>query len=89
MGYDLEATNLLENCPDNGFEPPLYLIAIGANRSIIVARYAMEDDGLKPTVLTEHVESDGVPMNIVIVDTRGRASRTLVTKDGVKRLTIN
>jgi hypothetical protein len=66
MAYDLEATDLLENCLDNGFEPPLYLIAIGANGSIIVARYTIEDDGLKLAVLTEHVERDGfhVPMNI-------------------------
>ena len=34
MGYGLEATGLLENCLDNGFEPPLYLIVIGANGSI-------------------------------------------------------
>jgi hypothetical protein len=32
-------------------------MAIGANRSIIVARYAMEDDGLKVAVLTEHIET--------------------------------
>jgi hypothetical protein len=75
MGYELEAADLLENCLDNGFEPPLYLIAIGANGSIIVARYTMENDGLKAIVLTEHVESDGFhePMNFVIVDTRGQA----------------
>jgi hypothetical protein len=24
MGYDLEATDLLEDCLDNGFEPPLF-----------------------------------------------------------------
>jgi hypothetical protein len=52
MGYDLEATDLLENCLDNGFELPVYLIAIGANGSIIVPRYTRENDGLKPTVLT-------------------------------------
>jgi hypothetical protein len=51
MGFDLEATNLLEDCLDDGFEPPLYLMAIGANGSIIVARYTMENEGLKPTVL--------------------------------------
>jgi hypothetical protein len=48
-------------------------MAIGANGSIFVARYTMEDDGLKATVLTEQIESDGfhVPMNIVIVGARG------------------
>ena len=80
MGYDLEAPDLLEYCLDNRFEPPLYLIAIGANGSIIVARYTMEDDDLKPTVLTEHIESDGfhVPMNIVIVDQRDQPPEALI-----------
>jgi hypothetical protein len=66
-------------------------MAIGANRSIIVARYAMEDEGLKVAVLTEHIENDGfrVPTNIVIVGTRGEAARTLVTKHGARKLTIN
>jgi hypothetical protein len=92
MGYDLEPTELLEDCLSSGFEPPLYLIAIGANGSIIVARYAMEDDGLKSTVLTEHLESDGLgaPMNFVIVVTRGPSSRGRSSpKDGAKRLTID
>jgi hypothetical protein len=50
-----------------------------------------EDDGLKPTVLTEHIESDGlgVPTNVVIVDPRGQAAGTLVTKDDARRSTIN
>jgi hypothetical protein len=76
MLYDLEVTDLLENCLDNGFEPSLYLIALGANGSIIVARYAMENEDLKPIMLTEYIESEGfrVPMNIVIVDIRGQAA---------------
>ena len=51
----------------------------------------MKNDGLKPTVLTERIESDGfhVPMNFVIVDTRGQAARTSVTKEGTTKLTIN
>jgi hypothetical protein len=91
MGYDLEADDPLENCLDNGFELLLYLIAIGANGSIVVARYTLKNNGLKATVLTEHIESDGfhVPMNVVIVGAQGQAARTLVTKDGTKKVTID
>jgi hypothetical protein len=50
-----------------------------------------KNDVLNPTVLTEHIESDGsyVPMNVVIVDPRGQAAGTLVTKDDARRSTIN
>jgi hypothetical protein len=67
--------------------PPVHLMAIDANGSIIVAQYTIEYDGLKPTVLMEHIENDelGVPMNFVTAE----LAWTLVTKDGAKRLTID
>jgi hypothetical protein len=79
----------IRDCLRDGFEPPLHIAAIGVNGAVRVFRY--EADGSSEVamkVLAEH-KTDGTfvtPINVIISDARGEASRWVVRADGTPHM---
>lgn len=68
-----------------GFELPFTAAAIGANGSAYLFRFEPDDNGLRPDTLAEHIEGGvfALPVNMMIVDSRGEAARVVFAKTGV------
>ena len=72
---------------EKGFESPLYMVAVAVNGSMLYVRYV--SPGLDPEVLSEFYQDESfrLPVNIMLLDSRGRAARILIEKDQKPTLT--
>jgi hypothetical protein len=73
----------LEACVAHGFQPPLHVVALGVNGSLIVVR-----SGEEPEVLAEHEEGDDykLPINFLVVARGEAAHLKLATPDEAPRI---
>jgi hypothetical protein len=79
---------MLGDCLDHGFVPPLYVSCVAVNGSVYVARFTEEGSrGLEAEPWAEHFVGEGLmlPINVMISDTRGEAARMVIAKDGKYR----
>lgn len=75
----------LSECVDElKFIEPLILTCVSANGSVLVVR----TDGQQVDELAFHREGRGfaLPLNIMVTDSRGEATRVLITNEGTTRL---
>jgi len=86
-----EASQALVEClrelvEQNGFAPPLQVATVGANGNasitsfkgesgVLDARYRFADEGIMT-----------LPLNMMVVDSRGEAARLLISVSGERRL---
>ncbi len=80
---------ILSECLEQGFEPPLYVVSVGTNGAMLYMKMdlARDGEGLDPTVLAEHYpdgEAVGFKMPVVcmIVDRAGQAAKVEIEKGG-------
>jgi len=68
-----------------GFDLPLYLVAVGANGSVLAER----NEGLEEQwTLAEHYEGDSLelPINLFVVDCKGRHHHSVIGAELVPKL---
>jgi hypothetical protein len=76
---------IFEKLLEEGFELPMYWVAVSANGSIAGARYETSDgEHLNFVPLVDHSPSGifQVPVNMMFTDTKGRAARVLFEGPG-------
>jgi hypothetical protein len=80
-----QLAEILQACLGRGFQLPLYLCAIGANGAVLVVSYTPHEDqeGLETKVLAEHYPAAGflVPINMMVSDAAGEATRVVIRGD--------
>lgn len=72
----------LEQCVEEGYVAPLMVVLISVNGSFSIGR----TDGETVEELARHSEGPGfaLPINVLITDARGEATRVLVTNDELR-----
>lgn len=71
-----------------GFEFPIFWVAVAANGEMLAGRYDLSESGsgLESRLLVRH--SDGgtfaVPVNVMFVDGRGEAARVVIKQSSVR-----
>jgi hypothetical protein len=78
--------SILATCMKKGFVEPLYMAAVSSNGSTRVIRYASNGgDHLFSQILAENFGAGSFvpPINIMITDARGHATRICVAADGM------
>ena len=82
--------NMLLSCLEEGMQPPFILASVAVNGSTLTIKYVWSEahEGFDAVPLAEHFEREGfqIPINIMIVDSRGEAVRVLIESGGVKYL---
>lgn len=76
---------LLEEVLDQGFELPLYTVALGCNGAMTYQRYVVAADGLECEQLAEYFDEPlfAFPANIIVTDSRGGAAKLHISpKEG-------
>jgi hypothetical protein len=75
----------LEQCLAMGYQPPLFVAAIASNGYMFYLGYdrSKKGHGLDATTLAEYISDEGVklPVNIFVVDSKGEASRLLISPE--------
>jgi hypothetical protein len=73
---------ILQELIDSGFEIPIIVTAIGSNGSIVVCGYSADGSGVRFNPIAERAKSGGLaePVNVLIVDVKGSASRVVVER---------
>ena len=66
----------------NGLELPSFVAAVASNGSCMFFKYLQALAGLKAKLITGHVEGQGfgLPINMMLVDARGKALSLLIQK---------
>lgn len=77
---DMLAGFLEELIGDHGYQLPIYWAAISVNGSIFAGAYEQATVGLDCKVFAEHSPTGMfvAPVNIIFVDSRGEAARTVL-----------
>jgi hypothetical protein len=68
-----------------GVEPPIYLVAVASNGSMLYVRYASDDaGGFRANALAGHLGGSGfvLPINLVFTDKKGNAYRGVLGSGG-------
>jgi len=75
---------LTQSVEELGFVEPLIVACLAVNGSVVVIR----TDGERVEDLASHTEGPGfiLPINVLITDARGEATRVLITNEGMRRL---
>lgn len=75
---------LTQSVEEFGFVEPLIVACLAVNGSVVVIR----TDGEHVEDLASHTEGHGftLPINVLITDARGEATRLLITSEGMTRL---
>jgi len=84
--------SILTTAMEQGFQPPLRLVTIGTNGSVVVFEYhLMEDGNLCPEVLCENIR-DGelvLPVNLYFSDSTNRASLIRIESEAGEPTWVN
>jgi hypothetical protein len=70
---------------EQGLQPPIYCVSVGANGSMIGCHYIENDgSGLDCRVVAEYIQDPGMvcPINIYFSDSSGRAEKVLIESGG-------
>ncbi len=81
---DFVRSALAQSVEELGFVEPLIVTCLAVNGSVVVIR----TDGEHVEDLASHTEGPGftLPINVLITDARGEATRLLITSEGMTRL---
>ncbi len=74
----------------HGFEPPLYMVAVSIDGSVVFFQFSVDVVEGRPVVmvdvLTSHISGDGpCPINIILTDVNGKAGRILIEEKQTPR----
>ena len=73
----------LKKLGDEGWETPIFFVAVAANGSMVYGRYdATDEGGLEATMLAEHIEDEALllPINLMMSNAEGEAVRLSIQK---------
>ncbi len=79
----------VKTCLQQGMSLPLTVVLLSSNGSVIVSRYIQSESGETELVqIATHVEGTGLglPLNVMIADSQGKAAHVLVDRKGVEYL---
>ncbi len=82
-------TDTVKTCLTKGMSLPLTFVLVGINGSVVVNRYFLSESGeLDAIEIVRHAEGTGLelPINVMILDSKGRAAHALFDGEGVKYL---
>ena len=84
--FSNSVTEIIEGCIERGMQFPLVLVCVPTNGNIMASRYQPAGNGkhLKVQILVEPRQDQmlSLPVNIIIVDARGEATRVVITNGG-------
>ena len=73
---------------EQGFEFPFHIVLLGLNGSLMGLRFEPDEGGEKATAkpLVDHIEGPGFafPINVMLVDARGKSRHMLIRSEDVK-----
>jgi hypothetical protein len=77
---------LRELIEEKYFAPPLQVAIIGANGNACILSYEVSSDGLDASFRFADNGELGLPLNMMIVDSRAEAARLLISLRGERKL---
>ena len=83
FGVSMKMTEILERLiMEKGIELPFLATAVWTNGSCMFFKFSQAQAGLKAKLITGHIEDKGIglPINMMLVDAKGKALNIIIQK---------
>lgn len=83
VDLSLKLGRILEDLINRGFKLPFTCVTISCNGSVTVGRYqsSITGTGLDTEIIFDSGKFSKTPVNLIFVDSEGKAARTVIGKD--------